>query len=69
MLQLVFVSSCTATLAVSGFYLGSTIHGSAVTALIPALAGAAGGFGIGCASLDVIRRWREVAAGRVTRRS
>jgi hypothetical protein len=58
MWQMAFVSSCTATLAVVGFYMGSTIHGPAAAALIPTLAGGAGGFGIGCAALDALRRWR-----------
>jgi hypothetical protein len=62
MWQMAFVSSCTAVLAVIGFDMGSTIHGPTAAALLPALAGGAGGFGIGCASLDVLRRWRAVAA-------
>ena len=56
MWQMAFVSSCTAVLAVVGFYMGSTIHGPSAAALLPTLAGGAGGFGIGCASLDVLRR-------------
>lgn len=62
MWQMAFVSSCTAALAVIGFYMGSTIHGPTATTLLPTLAGGAGGFGIGCVSLDVLRRWRAVAA-------
>ena len=58
MFQLAYVSACTAMLAVVGHYLGVTIHGAGVTALIPAIAGGLGGFGVGCASLDVVRRWR-----------
>jgi len=61
MWQMAFVSTCTAVLAVVGFYLGSTIHGASAAALLPTLAGGAGGFGIGCASLDVLRRWRAAA--------
>jgi hypothetical protein len=61
MWQMAFVSSCTAALSVVGFYMGSIIHGPTAAALLPTLAGAAGGFGIGCASLDVLRRWRAVA--------
>lgn len=59
MWQMAFVSSSTAALAVVGFYMGFTIHGPTTTALFPTLAG---GFGIGCASLDVLRRWRTAAA-------
>jgi len=62
MRQMAFVSFCTAALAVVGFYLGSTIHGPSAAALVPTLAGGLGGFGIGCASLDVLRRWRATAA-------
>jgi hypothetical protein len=58
MKQLALVSFLTATLAVVGFHIGMTIHGVSVLSLIPALAGGLGGFGIGCASLDVARRWQ-----------
>lgn len=58
MLQLAFVSACTASLAVVGYSMGSTIHDASMAVLVPALAGGVGGFGIGCASLDVLRRWR-----------
>ena len=58
MWQLAFVSTCTATLAVVGFFMGSTIHGPSVAAFLPSLAGGAGGFGIGCAVLDLVRRMR-----------
>ena len=60
--QLAFVSTCTAVLAVVGFWVGTTVHGSAAAALVPAAAGGAGGFGIGCAALDVLRRWRAARA-------
>ena len=62
MRQLMFVSMCTAVLAVVGFCIGITIHGPTLSALVPAIAGAAGGFGFGCATLDVIRRWRASKA-------
>jgi hypothetical protein len=55
MWKMAFVSTCTAAFALVGFYMGWTLHGP--TAFVPALAGAAGGFGIGCAALDVVRRW------------
>ena len=58
MFQLAFVATCTASLALVGHYLGVTIHGIGAAALVPAIAGALGGFGIGCASLDVARRMR-----------
>ena len=58
MIQLLFVSTCMAVLAITGHSLGITIHGHSPAALFPAIAGAAGGFGIGCACLDVLRRWR-----------
>jgi hypothetical protein len=58
MWQMAFVSAWTAVLAVVGYYLGSTVHGPSVQALICSLAGGAGGFGIGCSSIDVLRRWR-----------
>jgi hypothetical protein len=59
MFQLAFVSGCTAVLAVVGHYLGVTIHGMNPAALVPAVAGGAGGFGIGCAVLDIARRWQQ----------
>lgn len=65
MLQMAFVSACTAVMAVIGFYLGFTIHGPAGASLVPALAGMAGGFGIGMASLDVLRRWQIAAQSGV----
>jgi len=58
MFQLAFVSACTAVLSVVGHGLGITIHGAGAAALIPAVAGGAGGFGIGCAVLDVAKKWR-----------
>ena len=62
MLQMAFVSGCTAALAVVGFSMGHTVHGLSPATLVTTLAGAAGGFGIGCASLDVLRRWRAARA-------
>jgi hypothetical protein len=61
MRQTVFISTTTAILAVLGFCLGITIHGPGIVAWIPAIAGGAGGFGIGCAFLHVVRRWRDRA--------
>jgi hypothetical protein len=58
MFQLALVSTCTAVLALVGHQLGVTIHGVGTAALIPAVAGGLGGFGIGCAALEVLRRWR-----------
>ena len=58
MSQLMFVSICTVVLAAVGFCIGITIHGATIWASVPAIAGAAGGFGIGRAARDVIRRWR-----------
>ena len=58
MFELAFVSTSTAVLAIVGHYLGIAIHGESLMALVPAIAGGAGGFGIGCACLDVARRWR-----------
>ena len=60
MRQLMFVSTCTAVLAVVGFCIGFAIHGATIWALVPAIAGAAGGVGIGCATFDGIRRWRAL---------
>jgi hypothetical protein len=60
--QLAFVSACTAVLAVAGHAMGVTLHGQTAAALVPAVAGGAGGFGIGCAALDVLRRWRAASA-------
>jgi hypothetical protein len=62
MFQLAFVSACSATFAVIGHDLDVTIHGTGWAAPIPAVAGALGGFDIGCASLDVVRRWRLTRA-------
>jgi hypothetical protein len=59
MKQIAFVSTWTAVLAVAGFYLGSTIHGPTVAAMVSTVAGGLGGFGIGWAGLDVMRRWRD----------
>jgi hypothetical protein len=62
MRQLAFVSSLTAILAVAGFSIGLAIHGATAFAIVPATAGGLGGFGMGCAILDVLRRWRRVEA-------
>ena len=59
MAQIAFVSACTAALAITGCWMGFAVYGLNRVALVSALAGAAGGFGIGCAALDVQRRWRE----------
>jgi hypothetical protein len=61
MWQMAYVSAWTAVLAVVGYYMGSTVHGPSVLALICSSAGAAGGFGIGCSSIDVLRRWRATS--------
>jgi hypothetical protein len=53
------VSAFTAALAVAGFWIGSTIHGTVLAAAVPTVAGAAGGFGIGCGLLDIWRRARR----------
>jgi hypothetical protein len=58
MLQLAFVSASTAIFAVLGFAIGVAIDGLSPPSLIPAVAGGFGGFGIGCATLRVLRRWR-----------
>jgi hypothetical protein len=57
--QLALASTLTALLAVAGFYLGLTIHGHPLAALLPTAAGALGGFGIACAAIDVTARWRR----------
>jgi hypothetical protein len=57
-LRAAFLLACTAALGAVGYFIGHTIHGLTPAAVLPTLAGAAGGFGIGCASLDVARRWR-----------
>ena len=59
MKQLALASTLTSLLAVTGFYLGLTIHGHPLAALIPSTAGALGGFGIACAALDVHARWQR----------
>ncbi len=59
MFQLALVSACTAILAVVGHSMGVTIHGMSAAAWIQAIAGGAGGFGIGCAALEVYRRWQQ----------
>jgi hypothetical protein len=59
MAQLTFVSACTAVLTIAGCWIGFAVHDLTAAAIIPALAGAAGGFGIGCAMIDIARRWRE----------
>ena len=66
MSQLMFVSICTVVLAAVGFCIGFTIHGETIWVSVPTIAGAVGGFGIGCAALDVIRRWRLSKADRTT---
>jgi hypothetical protein len=60
--QMAFVSAWTAALAVVGYHLGAAVHGPSVQALVCATAGGAGGFGIGCSGLDVLRRWRVASA-------
>jgi hypothetical protein len=59
MRQLAYASAWTGALAVVGYYLGSAVHGASVRAIICAVAGGLGGFGIAGSSLDVLRRWRE----------
>ena len=51
-------SAYTAAAAVAGFYLGASIHGPSPSALIPALAGAAAGFGVGCGWCHLLERRR-----------
>ena len=58
MRQSMFILICTAVLAAVGYCIGFTIHGPTLSTIVPTIAGAAGGFGVGCATLDVIRRWR-----------
>jgi hypothetical protein len=58
MKQLALASTLTALLAVTGFYLGLTIHDNHLAALVPSIASALGGFGIACAALDVHARWK-----------
>ena len=60
-----FDSVCTAALAAAGCWIGFTVHGTATAAVVPTLAGAAGGFGIGWAGLDVLRRWRSHGTRRI----
>jgi hypothetical protein len=59
MWRLAFVLACTAALSVVGLVVGLTVHGSTTAAIIPTVAGGMGGFGIGSACLDVLRRWRS----------
>ena len=63
-MRCIFTLTCTALFGIAGFWLGCTIHGVSAAALVPTLAGAAGGFGIAGASLDVLRRWRLATAAR-----
>jgi len=62
MARLAFVWTTTALLANVGCYMGLPIHGPTWDALIPIIADGAGGFGSGCAGLDVLRRWRAARA-------
>ena len=57
-MRIAFVLASTAVFGVIGFLLGSAARGSYAAAIVPTCAGAAGGVGIGCAALDVLRRWR-----------
>lgn len=59
MWQMAYASVWTAALAVVGWYMGSTVHGPSVQAMICAAAGGAGGFGIAAASLGLAQRLRE----------
>ena len=57
-----FVTACAVLLAVIGYQFGYTIHASVAAALVPAVAGGLGGFGIGFASIDVWRRWFRISS-------
>jgi hypothetical protein len=45
----VFVYGCATAFAVAGCYMGQLLHGPTALSLLPTIAGAAGGFGIGWA--------------------
>jgi len=61
-MRCIFMLACATLFGIAGFWLGYSIHGASAAALVPTLAGAAGGFGIAYASLDVLRRWRPATA-------
>lgn len=64
MRSLIIVLS-TALFASVGLVLGAAIHGPSPWALVPVASGAAGGFGLGWAGLNVLDRWRaSEAVGR-----
>ena len=56
MWRMILIGLSTLLFGAIGLYLGLTIHGSAVRALLACVSGAAGGFGIGVIGYDV---WRQ----------
>ena len=66
MKSIAIVSTLAAIMAVVGFCIGITVHGTALAALLPAVAGGLGGAGIGYACLDVTRRLRGRRPPRLT---
>ncbi len=57
--KLTFLTACTAALGVAGLRIGHLVHGAAPMTAVACIAGAAGGFRLGAAVLDVLRRHRE----------
>jgi hypothetical protein len=64
MLKLLVILFISVLLGAVGFILGYMIHGLAPMTLLPTLAGAAGGFGMGCAGLYIA----ELRRGNASRR-
>ncbi len=56
MWRITLISVSTLALALLGLYIGLTIHGANLRALLACISGAAGGFGIGVIGFDV---WRQ----------
>lgn len=50
----------TLALALVGLYLGATIHGLTLRALLACISGAAGGFGIGVIGFDIWRHQQQL---------
>lgn len=67
MRTVVFAAGCVTAFTAAGLYSGFAIHGSTVAAFIPALAGAAGGLGVGSLAADAVRARQGVPARRPSR--
>lgn len=63
MWRISLIGVSTLVLALVGLYIGATIHGLTVRALLACICGAAGGFGIGVIAFDIWRHHQHQLRG------